>query len=106
MLASAFIGPCPNGFDVNHKNGIKSDNRQENIEYVTKSQNMRHALALGLLIPKGMKGEAHFKAKLTDEDVRAIRIGTLGYRKTAEIYGVDRTTIRCIRIGRTWTHVR
>lgn len=42
LVAAAFIGPCPKGKEVNHKNRIKHDNRVENLEYVTRKQNIRH----------------------------------------------------------------
>ena len=43
LVALAFHGiPAP-GYEVNHKNGVKTDNRPENLEWVTKSQNARHS---------------------------------------------------------------
>ncbi len=48
-VAEAFIGPCPEGFVVNHKDGIKGNNRIDNLEYVTVRQNAQHASAMGLL---------------------------------------------------------
>lgn len=70
LVAAAFIGP-PNGLQVNHINGSKADNRLENLEYVTASQNIRHAYATGLA--RGMPGESNPRAVLTRESAEAIR---------------------------------
>jgi len=49
VVATAFLGLS--WFDVNHKDGNKSNNHVENLEFVSKSQNTRHAIANGLFIP-------------------------------------------------------
>lgn len=43
-VMEAFVGSCPEGHVVNHKNCDKSDNRLENLEYVTAKRNAAHAL--------------------------------------------------------------
>lgn len=42
-------GPVPDGLEVNHINGVKHDNRIANLELVTPSENVQHAVDTGLL---------------------------------------------------------
>src|SRR5574337_1287966 len=49
LVADAFIGARPANFQVNHKDGIKTNNRASNLEYVTASDNSKHAVRLGLI---------------------------------------------------------
>ncbi|MCW7071887.1 MAG: HNH endonuclease [Methanophagales archaeon] len=65
-----FFGPIPDGMCINHKNGIKDDNRPENLEVVTYSENMSHAHKNRLL---DQRGERNPNAKLSDKQVQEIR---------------------------------
>lgn len=48
LVAEAFIGPVLEGSEVNHKDGDKSNNCRSNLEYVTHSENNKHAYQTGL----------------------------------------------------------
>lgn len=107
LVALTFIGPCPSGYEVNHINGDKNDARAENLEYVTRSENMLHVHRT-LKTSKPRKGTAHYKAKFTDTDIvriRQLRAEGMIYKDIAAQYGVRLGTIMFICNGQTWKHV-
>ena len=77
----------------------------ENLEWCTRSENMKHAFNSGLRV--NHKGREHYRAKLTEEQVREIRDGHRGLlqREIAEIYGVGQSIISAIRLGKSWSHL-
>lgn len=47
LMMAAFVGPCPEGMEVCHNNGVASDNRLENLRYGTRSENNQDTLMHG-----------------------------------------------------------
>jgi len=64
-------GPIPDGLQINHMNGVKTDNRIENLELVTPSGNIQHAVDAGLQV--NARGELAHRAKVSQRDVDRIR---------------------------------
>lgn len=99
MVALAFLGPPPPGHEVNHKNRDRTDNRLVNLEYVTRSQNLRHAR---------LNGGVRNVTKLTPDAVREIRRrGAAGEpaKVIAERFDVGPGCIWDVLSGKTWSFV-
>ena len=100
IVAEAFIPNPQNKIQVNHINGIKHDNRADNLEWVSPSENMRHAYDV-LKIPTG-KGRKHgpsIRRKLTKEQVEAIRKDPRTNTRIAKDYNVCQQTISNVKLG-------
>lgn len=107
LVAAAFIGPRPHGMEVNHKNGIKSDNRPCNLEYVTPSENMRHASRTGLSTP--MIGVTNGNSKFTEDRIVALRsdhaTGMWTLDELAAKHSMSKKSVQNITKGRSWKHL-
>ena len=100
LVMEAFVGPRPEKHDVNHKNGIKDDNRLENLEYVTESQNTQHSFDLGLQVAK--RGLDHYKCKFTDQQIMEIhRRANAGesQRVLAQEFGTKQQFVSHVKLG-------
>jgi len=106
-VALAFLGPRPEGCQINHVSGDKNDNTPGNLEYISCRRNIRHAWALGLRRPEQLRGENHGKAKLTEVQVREIRgaNGQVTAKEWARRFGVTPQCISCVQKFLTWRHV-
>jgi len=102
LVATNFIPNPLNLPQVNHKDGNKRNNRKDNLEWVTGSENMKHSFRIGL---RSLKGENHNKAFLTNE--KAIEIyNAEGTQENISItFGISRTMVSAIKTGRSWGHV-
>jgi len=71
LIALAWLGlPDKNNNEINHKDGIKTNNNIENLEWSNRTDNLRHSVRLGLM--RYNYGQDHHNSKLTNLQRRII----------------------------------
>ncbi|MGE0289327.1 MAG: NUMOD4 motif-containing HNH endonuclease [Bradyrhizobium sp.] len=110
LVMEAFIGQRPEGMTVNHKNGLKTDNRLANLEYCTQAENNRHAREVLGFRPgqNSPAGVDHYKAKITEDQVRELRrlhAAGGGAYALGKSLGLKKGAIWALIHRKSWKHV-
>ena len=109
IVAEAFLGPSPDGSEtVNHKNFDRTDNRPENLEWLSHGDNMRHAHATGRCAANRVYTSGEDYRRLAPETVREIRrMYSAGFRITqlAHRFGISRPHVSRIVHGKVWKNL-
>jgi len=105
LVMAVFVGESD--LEVNHKNGIKSDNRLSNLEYCSRTENQFHACSTGLSKVGWTSRESHPNCKYSKE----IILNIVEMRKTmtpmeiSNRTGISSKYISSICTGRKWSSI-
>lgn len=106
LVASHFVPNPHNKRQVNHINGNKTDNRSENLEWLTPSENQQHSIRVGL---RNDRGEASVNSKLTTQQVLDMRKmyqeESITYLELSKRFSVHRDYVGLVIRKERWAHI-
>jgi len=107
FVAKAFLGPPMPGHECHHRDHNKMNPALDNLEYVTRQTNKKRDVEDGFFSFR--YGSETSNAKLTEDQVKAIRASSETCQKLAQVYGVCNSTISRVRNRNatrpTWPHI-
>lgn len=95
LVAAAFIGPCPDGYVVDHIDKDSGNPRLANLQHMTRGESDAQG-------GKGSRGEGNSHSKLTEATVLEIRKDSRPPRETAEEHGISTDHVRRIQSRKYW----
>lgn len=104
LVAEAFLGPSPDGHEVNHKDCNKANNNVENLEYVTRSENLLHASKK----TGAYRGSRNSQAVINESiavEIRRMHSAGLGYKKLSKHFDLPWHIVRSVAARITWKHL-
>lgn len=112
VVAKTFLENPHNKREVNHINGIKTDNRKSNLEWMTSKENKIHAWNIGLYTKQDrskLSGENNPTSKFTENQVREIRRiygqGGISQKALGKLYNTSQAQIYYIVNRITWKNI-
>lgn len=102
LVAEAFIPNPENKEQVNHINGKTDDNRVENLEWATPSENISHAYKNKLMTNVGEKNR---NSKITEAQALEIKNSSESNTILGKRFGLSPNYISRIKGGYTWKHL-
>jgi len=108
LVLETYVGPCPEGMECRHLNGVRTDNRLENLVWGTRSENIQDAIQHGTFVDN--RGEKGGNSKLTADQIPQIYHRYHNKENTqkelAELFGVSRCRISRIVNRKDWDFVK
>ena len=104
LVALAFCGPCPAGFEACHENGQKLENHESNLRWGTPQSNQADRAKHGT----ANIGKQNPRAKLDENGARKIKLRLKAGEKVdliAKDFGLSVSAIKHIKNGSNWSHV-
>lgn len=110
LVAETFLENPENKLEVNHKDSNRANNSVDNLEWVTKSENIQHSYSYGS--KKAPEGVSNGKAVLSEQDVKELRSSYIphdkdfGMKALAKKYGVSEPTINRVVHNRSYKNIK
>ncbi len=98
LIALTFMGPCPENHEVAHNDGDRLNSKASNLRYATRAENMQDAIKHGT----AAVGHHNRMAKLSPEQVSAIRNDNRTLKDIATEYGISRSSVSHVRNKKTY----